>query len=48
MAIDKLKTYKSPDIEEISAYLIETGGQTVSSEILKLNNPIWNQGELPQ
>jgi hypothetical protein len=39
MAIEKLKRYKSPGTDEITA----AGGRTIRSEIHKLINSIWNK-----
>jgi hypothetical protein len=47
IAIAKLKRYKSPDSYQIVVELIQTGDETVRSEIRKLINSIWNQEELP-
>jgi hypothetical protein len=47
MAIEKLKRYKSPGIEQIPAELIKAGGSKICSEIRKLINSIWNKEELP-
>jgi hypothetical protein len=48
MAIEKLKSYKSPGIDEILAELIQIGGNTSCSEIHKLTNSVWNKEELSQ
>jgi hypothetical protein len=48
MAIEKLKRYKSPGIDQIPAELIKAGGSKISSEIHKLINCIWNKEELPE
>jgi hypothetical protein len=48
MAIEKLKRYKSPDIDQIPAELIKAGGSTICSEIHKLINSVWNKEELPE
>jgi hypothetical protein len=42
-----LKKYKSPGSGQIPAELIQTGGETLWSEIYKLVNSIWNKEELP-
>jgi len=42
MAIENLKSHKSPGIEQIPAELIQSGGRTIHSEIHKLINSIWN------
>jgi hypothetical protein len=48
IAIEKLERYKSPDIDQILAELIEEGGNTLRSDIHKLINSIRNKLELPQ
>jgi hypothetical protein len=47
VAIGKLKRYKSPGVDQIPAELIQTGGETLRSEIHKLIKLIWNKEELP-
>jgi hypothetical protein len=41
IAIGKLKRYKSPGSDQITAELIEVGGEALRSEIHKLINSIW-------
>jgi len=41
LAIDKLKSHKSPDIDQIPAELIKAGGRTICLEIHKLITSIW-------
>jgi hypothetical protein len=48
IAIEKLKSYKSPGTDQIPAELIHAGGNTLCSEIHKLINCIWNKEELPE
>jgi hypothetical protein len=48
IAIEKLKRYKSPGIDQILAELIQEGWNTLHSEIHKLINCIWNEEELPE
>jgi hypothetical protein len=48
VAIGKLKRYKSPGVDQIPAELIQTGGETLRSEIHKLIKLISNKEELPQ
>jgi hypothetical protein len=48
IAIEKLKRYKSPGIDQILTELIQAGGNTLHSETHKLINSIWNKEELPQ
>ena len=48
MAIEKLKSHKSPGIDHIPAELIKAGGKTIHCEIHKLIISIWNKEELPE
>ena len=48
LAIEKLKSHKSPGIDYISAELIKTGGRTIRFEFHKLIISIWNKVELPE
>jgi hypothetical protein len=43
-----LKRYKSTDIDQIPAELIQGRGNTIRSEIHKLINYNWNKKELPE
>jgi hypothetical protein len=43
VAIGKLKRYKSPDVDQILAELIQAGGKTFRSEFHKLIKLIWNR-----
>jgi hypothetical protein len=45
-AIEKIKRYKSPGIDQIPAELIKVGGKIVHTEIHKLINSIWNKEKL--
>jgi sorting nexin-29 len=47
IAIAKLKKYKSPGSDEISAELIQEGGEIFMSAIHKLINFVWNKEESP-
>jgi hypothetical protein len=47
MAIEKLKRYKSPGIDQIPAELFKAGGIKICSEIHKLIISVWNKEELP-
>jgi hypothetical protein len=47
IAIANLKNYKSPGSDQISAELIQTGGEMLLSAIHKLINSVWNKEELP-
>ena len=47
MAIEKLKNYISPGIDQIPSELIKAGGRTICCEIHKLIIYIWKKEELP-
>ena len=47
LAIEKLKSHKSPGTEQITAELIKAGGSTIRCAIHKLIIAIWNKEELP-
>jgi len=48
LAIDKLKSHKSPGIDQIPAELIKVGGRIICLEIHKLIPSIWKKEELPE
>jgi hypothetical protein len=48
IAAAKLKKYKSPGTDEISAELIQVGGAVLLSTNHKLINSVWNKAELPE
>jgi len=48
LAIDKLKSHKSPGIDQIQAELIKAGGRTICLEIRKLITSIWKEEKLPE
>jgi len=48
LAIAKLKSHKSPGIDQIPAELIKAGGRTIRGAIYKLIIAIWNKEELPE
>jgi hypothetical protein len=48
IAIAKLKRYNSPGSDQIPAELIQTGGETLRSEIHKPITSVWNKEELPE
>ena len=48
LAIAKLKSHKSPGIDQIPAELIKEGGRTIRYQIHKLTLSIWNKEELPE
>jgi len=48
IAIEKIKTCKSPDIPQIPREIIQAGYYTLCSEIRKLINSVWNKEEMPQ
>jgi hypothetical protein len=43
VVIGKLKSYKSPGVDQIPSELIQAGGETLRSEIHKLIKLIWNK-----
>jgi len=47
LAINKLKSHKSPGIHQIPAELIKAGGGTICLEIHKLITSIWKKEKLP-
>jgi hypothetical protein len=47
VAIGKLKRYKSPGVDQITAEIIQAGGETLHSEIHKIIKLIWKKEELP-
>jgi len=48
LAIDKIKSHKSPGIAQIPAELIKAGGRTICLEIRKLITSIWKKEKLPE
>jgi len=48
LAIDKLKSHKSPGIDQIPAELIKAGGRSICLEIHKLITSIWKKEKLPE
>jgi hypothetical protein len=48
IAIGKLKSYKSPGTDQITAELIKAGGETLCSEIHRLICSIWKKEKLLQ
>jgi len=48
LPIEKLKSHKSPGIDQISAELIKAGGRTIRCAIHKLIISTWNKEELPK
>jgi hypothetical protein len=48
LAIEKLKSHKSPGIDQIPAEMIEAGGRTIRCAIHKLIISIWNKEKLPE
>ena len=48
LAIEKLKSHKSPSIDKIAAELIKARGRTIRYDIYKLIISIWNKEELPE
>ena len=48
LLIDKLKSHKSPGIDQIPAELIKAGSRTICLEIHKLVTSIWKKEKLPE
>jgi len=48
LAIGKLKSHKSPGVDQIPAELIKAEGKTIRCEIHKLIISIWDKEELPE
>ena len=48
LAIDKLKSHKSPFIDQQPAELIKAGGRTICFEIHKIITSIWKKEKLPE
>ena len=48
LAIEKLKSHKSPGIDQIPTALIKTGRRTIRREIHKLIISIWKKKKLPE
>ena len=48
LAIEKLKSHKSPDIDQIPAELIKAAFRMIPSEIHKVTIPVWNKEEFPE
>ena len=48
LAIEKLKSHKSPGIDQIPAEFIKGGGKTIHCEIHKLIISIWSMEELTE
>ena len=47
LAVEKVKNYKSPGVDQIPAELIKAGGSTIRCAIHKLIIAIWSKEELP-
>ena len=48
LCIFKLKSHKSPGIDQIPAELIKAGGRTICLKIHKLITSIWEKEKLPE
>ena len=48
MTTEKLKSHKSPGIDQIPAELVKAGGRIIRFEIHKLIISIWNKEEMPE
>ena len=46
LAIEKLKSHKSPGIDQIPAELIKEGGRIIRCQINKLIISIWNKEDV--
>jgi hypothetical protein len=47
VAVGKLKSCKSPGVDQIPADMVQAEEKTLRSEIRKLTKLIWNKEELP-
>ena len=47
LAIEKVKSHKSPGMDQIPAALVKTEGRTIRPDICKLINSLWNKEKLP-
>jgi len=48
LAIEKLKSHKSPGINQIPEELIKAGGRKIRYEVHKVSTFIWNNDKLPE
>ena len=48
LAVEKLKSHKSPGVDQIPAECIKAGGKKICCEIHKLTISLWIKEELPQ
>jgi hypothetical protein len=48
VAVEELKIYKAPGIDQIPAELIKAGNRTIRCAIHKLIISVWNKKELPE
>jgi len=48
LAVEKLKSHKSPGIDQIPAELIKAGSKIICCEIHEIIVSIWNKEELPE
>ena len=48
LAIEKLKSHKSPGIDQIPAELVKVGGRKIRNEIHNIFISIWNKKDLPE
>jgi hypothetical protein len=48
LAIEKLKSHKSPGIDQISAELFKAAGRTIRCEIHKIIISIWDKERFPE
>jgi len=47
LAIEKLKSHKSPGVNQIPSELVKAGGRTIRPDICKLIHSAWNKEKLP-
>jgi len=48
LAIEKLKSHKSPGVDQIATDFIQTGGNTICGVIHKVIISVWDKEELPE
>ena len=48
LAIEKLRSHKSPVIDQIPAELVKVGGRKIRNEIHNIFISIWNKKDLPE
>jgi len=48
LAIQKLKSLKSPSTDQVPSEMVKEGGKTIRLKIHKMINSIWNKQKLPE